>query len=241
MRCHEARLRIARYHRQREKIESDRELLEHLKQCPACAHDLKADENLSRLLNAAGADDTSNVVPLEQQKAHVIAKAGEMTRRSNSPMATVFRPFGIFKRKPALGLGTALAVIILAVIALVPFQFHRTVGYTITMNGVNMELAGDIDRICGMLSNLGLEDALVDIIGCDTICSKTEFHECDTTCSLMIVELKTREEAERVAAAFARFDSEDLKTSIRPVRARTSSTLLDHANETLLQRNSDIN
>lgn len=241
MRCHEARLRIAEYDRRKENIESDRELMEHLRGCSACARDLKADETLSRLLTAAGVDDTSRILPLEQQKTRVIARAGKISGRSKNLGAILLGPLGILFRKPALGFGTFLAVVVLAVIVLVPFQFHRTVGYTITMNGVDMELAGDIERICGMLMNLGLEDALVDIIGCDTTCSNTQVHECDTTCSLLIVELKTREEAERVVAAFASVDSDDMTTSIRPVRTSTTRTLLDHANDALLQRHSDIN
>jgi hypothetical protein len=230
MQCRQARLRLAAYNGDKSKIEADRELLEHLHGCRDCAQDLLADTTLRQLFSRAGIDDKTRILSLANQRAQVEGRAHEEPGRGRK-----FRP-DILWQKPVIGFGLIMAVVVLAFLALVPFHYHRTVGYTITMEGVDEKLAGDIERICAMLTEMGLEDTEVDILGCDTTCSGYDRYSCDTTCRLYFVELKTREEAQRVVEAFAQADPDELTSNITPVRARTKGTLLDKANETLFQR-----
>jgi hypothetical protein len=231
MQCREARLRLAAYEGERSKMETDRELIDHLRECPDCARDFLAEKKLRQLYSQAGVNDTADVVPISRQRTRVEARAsGEESRKSVGRMIP-----GLLWRKPGLSFGTVIAVAVLIILALVPFQYNRTVGYEITLEGVDQELAGDIERICDMLMAMGLEDAEVDILGCDTTCGGIDLYRCDTTCRLFFVELKTREEAQRVVEAFAQVDPTEVTSDIKPVRSSTRGTLLDKANETLFR------
>lgn len=238
MQCHDAKTKLAEYNRNGIDISSDPELMAHIRQCPDCARDLVADNALQKLFTSAGVDDTEAIMPMAQNRVQVEAQAARASGRGGFLR---WLPANTLMRRPALSFGTVAAVVVLMILAFVPFSYHHTVGYTITMEGVNEKLAGDIERICDMLSTMGLEDAEVDILGCDTTCYLSGNRECDTTCKLLFVELKTREEAQRVVSAFTRIDSKDLTTNIKPVRTRTSGTLLDRANKTILQRQFDSN
>ncbi len=241
MQCHEARNKLAEYNRKGIDISSDRELMEHIRQCPDCARDLVADNALQKLFTTAGTDDTEGVMPMAEKRVQVEAEAARASGRAGWRRFFRWVPANILMKRPAMSFGTVVAVMVLAILTFVPFDYHHTTGYTITMEGVNEKLAGDIERICDMLHTMGLEDAEVDILSCDTTCYLTGAKECDTLCKLLFVELKTREEAQRVVSAFTRIDSKDLTTNIEPVRTRTSGTLLDRANKTILQRPLDSN
>ena len=241
MQCHDARNKLAEYNRTGLDISADPELMEHVRKCPECARDLVADNAIQKLFVTAGADDTEGMMPMAQCRIRVEAQAVRMSATAGRRGFFKWVPANILTRRPALSFGTIAAVVVLAILAFVPFSYHHTVGYTITMEGVNQKLAGDIGRICDMLHTMGLEDAEVDILGCDTSCDLTGARECDTICKLLFVELKTREEAQRVVSAFTRIDSKSLTTNIEPVITRTSGTLLDRANRTILQKPFDSN
>jgi hypothetical protein len=73
-----------------------------------------------------------------------------------------------------------------------------------------------------MLFEMGLMEAAVDVIGCDT------------TCSLLIFDLKTRTEAQLVAAAFSSIDSLNLNTDVVPVHTTVTRSLWHRVNEGIL-------
>jgi hypothetical protein len=208
-------------------IEADGQLLEHLQNCAGCAADAAAAKNLQRLLECARPDDTHNIIPIEENRERIEARvaAGKDEGKISHPSTSKYRR----ARRYVLSFGTMLAVAILAILTLIPFKYNRVVGYEIALDGVDKELAWDIERICDMLFNLGLDDAVVDVYGCEA------------TCSLLIVDIKTEEEAQRVVAAFTEIDPANLNSNVIPIRAVKSATLLDQANETLLRRGADIN
>lgn len=241
MRCREARLRLADHSRKNSDLSADRELMDHLHQCHDCANDLLADKTLSKMFTAVSPNDTSGIIPLAQQKTRIESRVHRDGRKTGLMGLIKKGPINTLIRRPAMSFGTIAAVVVLAILAFVPFDYHHTTGYTITMEGVNEKLAGDIERICEMLHTMGLEDAEVDILSCDTTCNLTGARECDTTCKLLFVELKTQEEVDKVIAAFAQVHPVDLTTDVQPVRTSKSGTLLDRANETILQRPFDSN
>jgi hypothetical protein len=241
MQCRQARLRLKAGQKDGSDISADRELLDHLKNCPDCARDWQADKTLRYLLAAGKIDDAAGMLSLDRQKAEIEARlAGPAAVKSGPGRLGMVIP-GFLRRRPTLSFGTAISVMLLLILTLVPFKYHQTIGYTIRMEGVHHQLVGDIENICDMLMAMGLQDAEVNILGCDTTCGGSDTHACDTTCKLMILELKTREEAERVVAAFAKIEPSDLTTSIEPIRASASGSLLDQANQTFLQRSIDQN
>jgi hypothetical protein len=241
MQCRQARLRLKAIQREGSDISADRELLDHLKNCPDCARDWQGAKTLRQLLTAGRIDDAAGAMSLARQKAEIearLAGAAGVKPGRGRPGSLIPR---FLRRRPTLSFGTVVSVMLLLILALVPFKYHQTVGYTIRMEGVHHQLVGDIEKICDMLMAMGLKDAEVNILGCDTTCGGSDMHVCDTTCKLVILELKTREEAERVVAAFARIEPSDLTTSIEPIRTSASGSLLDQANQTFLQRSIDRN
>lgn len=197
---------------------SDGELQDHLRHCPECAQEAGAIETLRQLLNSAREDITSDIKPLAEQKELVSRRVD--TGRTGS---------GHARLRPVVGLGFAAILTVITFFTLIPFNYTRTVGYEIAFDGVDKELAEDVEGICDILFSLGLDQADVDVLGCDT------------TCSLLIVDLKSPEEVEKVIAAFTDIDPTSLATNVIPVQTRASGTLLDQASETIRHQQMDIN
>jgi hypothetical protein len=170
---------------------------------------------VERVIALAGADDTENMLPLETQRARIEARAIGRDERSRSATPSGLRRFFEVMLRPAVA--TPLAVAVLAVFTLVPFTYHQTVGYDVTLAGVSRDMAVDDEIVCDLLHTLGLTEAAVDV------------HGCDTTCSLSILDLKTRGEAQLVVGAIARLSESAVTTDIVPIRARTSGSLLEKA------------
>jgi hypothetical protein len=154
-----------------------------------------------------------------------VVRAGHSGVKNEGLVVTLLKSIA---RRPVPAFGTFMVVTVLVLLTLVPYKFTRTIGYEISFDGVNKELADDVGRICDMLFALGLENADVDVLGCDT------------TCSLLIVDLKSEDEVELVIAAFYQVDHDNLSTNVIPVRTSKTGTLLDKANETLLNKELDI-
>ena len=112
---------------------------------------------------------------------------------------------------------------LIAALTLIPFQYDQTIGYEVAFAGVERELVEEDERVCDMLFALGLIEAAVDYLGCDT------------TCKLTVFDLKSKQEVQLVVAAFAHINPMDLNTNVIPVRATVSGSLLDRANERILR------
>ena len=76
-------------------------------------------------------------------------------------------------------------------------------------------MVADDNIICDMLYSMGLLEAAVDVLGCDS------------TCSLLIFDLKSREEAQLVVAAFHQVDDDHVKTDVIPVFSPASGPTAD--------------
>jgi hypothetical protein len=135
-------------------------------------------------------------------------------RRRSAPVYPLFR-------RLALGAIPAVVTLIL-VLAVIPVSRHRITGWEVALEGVSLELGQDDDLICEMLFEMGLMEAAVDVIGCDT------------TCSLLIFDLKTRTEAQAVVSAFSSLDSLSLQSDVVPVRSTITRSLWHRVNEGVL-------
>lgn len=219
MHCHEARDRIARAQGSQVGQVEDPSLRDHLRVCRDCAAHAAATGLLDRLLDAAGENDLDNQAPIDVQRQQVETRAQQSPAGRQPGLLSRLWQAGLKLRpRPAFYLSTAAATIILVALAVVPFSFYRTVGYDLNLDGVSLELAQNDEHICDLLHRLGLFEAGVDVI------------DCDTTCSLSILDLKSEQEAILVVGAIARLNDADLTTSITPIRAKTSRSLLEHAN-----------
>ena len=211
MRCHEAESRLTGSRRDISAIGNDPELAQHLKECPRCAEYARAAGLLERALSGLTEDGREYPVPLTQMRNRVEAR---VARRRRVP---------VWLRKPALSLAGAVAVGFL-IVSLVPFEYGETIGYDIRFGGVSPELVQEEEHICDMLSTLGLDEAGVDMLGCDT------------TCSLRILDLKSAEEVELVSTALRQANPDRLTVHVTPLRTTGSRTLLNRAQDKIFDQ-----
>ena len=213
MLCREAKRRLTGSIRDISKLTADRELMEHIRFCPSCNREKELFGILQKLLETGSMDDLSNILPMQEQRFEVEKK---IANRSGERKATGKKRRLVFK--PIYGLGI-LAVLIFFI--LIPFTYYEVIGYEVALGGIDPELAESDEIVCDMLYELGLGDAAVDL------------HGCDMTCSLVIFDLKSRQEAEIVVAAFSALNVEKMTADVRPVRTPVSGTLFNRANEKL--------
>jgi len=219
MRCREVRLRLTEFRRGKPADIEDREMMDHLAVCPECAREAKAVHTLRQMLEAAAANDTAEMMPLSVQKRVVEARAAQLDRRPFLRRLIRASDRNVARRRVRFGIGIAAAVFVLALVSLVPFRYDRTVGYDIAFAGVCRELAADDERICNVLFELGLHEADIDL------------SDCDLTCDLTVVDLKSKEEVDLVLAAFSGLCHDDPSADVIPVVTSTSGSLIHQANE----------
>ena len=121
------------------------------------------------------------------------------------------------RKRSKLSVSVAIAVVVLAFLTLVPFKFERAVGYEVAVAGVDKDLALDNDRVIALLKVLGMEDAKVDVLGCEA------------TCSLIVRELDSQEDANLVVAAFSSGGETTLEFEVIEVLQEESGSLLEQA------------
>jgi len=202
---------------------NDTTLRQHLDECPECAEYAAVSDKLNGLLNIGREDDAVNAAPIEKQRLQVEARAASGAKRSRvRTVAWSWLPDLSLKYHPVLRMGIATAVLIITAVSIVPFTIHHTVGYDLNLNGVDHHLVQDDERICELLTVLGLVEAGVDRCGCDS-----------SACCLSILDLKSEHEVNMVAGAIARLNDETLTTGITPIRAKASRSLLQRAGDIL--------
>jgi hypothetical protein len=175
---------------------------------------------LQEALLAARSDDSVNVILLDEQRQQVQRRLmnNEQSTRPSALISGRVSLWSLLVRPSVQWSASAIAIVILALV-FVPFSHYRTVGYDVSVDGVSRELALNHDLMCELLTRLGLVEAGIDVLGCDT------------TCSVSILDLKSEREARLVVGAFARLGETDLTTNIVPIRAKSSRTLLERAND----------
>ena len=210
MDCHEAQRRLTGSPRDGSDPNADRELQEHLAQCPKCAEYARAAGTLRQVLTSAAANDDLDVTAIEAQRTLVEARARQQRTARHGVIA-------VLKARPVMGLSIVAVAAVFLVMAVVPFSYYQTVGYEVAVDGVESELVETNDHICDMLFDLGLHDADVELLGCEHTCALTIYH------------LKSESEAQLVAAVFNRINPTQITADVKPVKARTSATLLDRS------------
>jgi len=221
MRCREAKSRLIAFQRANSARIDDRELLDHLKNCPACAQNAMAITTLRQMLIAASENDSSEILPLSVQRQRVEAqmKPGEHSITRHISLRIIRN--NLIGRKPLFRIGVVIAIATLVVMTLVPFKYDRIVGYEIAFAGICPELVEEDNILCDMLYTMGLAEVDVDILGCDT------------TCNLLVYHLESHEDAQYVVSTFSEINAIDLSAEIIPVLTSTHGSLLAQVNERL--------
>ena len=221
MHCDQAQRRLNEHEKAGTDPSKDPSLVDHLQTCSSCAEDAQAADLLARVLEVTGEDDTVDVAPFMEARRRVEAQAATGARDSVSDRARSRFSIGRLWRPTRL-VYASVALAALVALTLIPFHYDKTIGYAVAFAGVERELVKDNEVICDMLYDLGLLEADVDLLGCDT------------TCAIQVLELRTLEEAQRVVAALARINNAELSSDIIPVREGASASLLERAGRDLL-------
>jgi hypothetical protein len=214
MRCDETRRKLNELSSAGSDPAVDRELQDHLRECPACAREAQAAEVLRKDFADARVDDNVDQMPwaVFQSRVETQATLAGRTRQKEKRFMTALTDQ--IKRRPRIGMGVALIAATLLVATLVPFTYDRTIGYEVAFAGVNRDLAMDNDKINDMLAKLGVADALVDV------------SDCEATCLVTIRELDSPAEAKLVVTAFEGIDDVEVVEELKPIHVHESGNLV---------------
>lgn len=212
MHCSEARLRITGSRRD---IKNYPELQEHLKNCPACAKEFEAAHVLIDIFDLNSKNDTSDMIPLETQLKFVQARVENKDHLGSSGVLKN----SLFGHRLSFGISALATAAVLLLFAVIPFNYEQVVGYEILFRGIDLELVKERTTICDVLFNLGLEEADIDFLGCDT------------TCNITVQYLKSEDEVKMVLFAFSEINDYDLSSHVIPIHSQSSRSLLEKVDE----------
>lgn len=196
--------------------QSDQELINHLKACPACARQAEAARELRQALAEASVHDEADLINWPEQIRRVETAAGTLSYqpKENPIMSALKRQL---KLRPRLSVSLAVTAIVLLAAALIPFKFDQTVGFEVAVAGVDRDLALNKDRLNEFLREIGLSTAQISVTGCDT------------TCNLIVSRLDSPDDAQLVAKAFEEIGKMRVVVSLNEVKEEVSGSAISHA------------
>ena len=225
MNCKQAQKRLDKAKWQISACKNDRELLEHLRNCPHCSalaraeKDILADLEIVREALPEGEFSLSRVRKIAD-RSDTLPRFHEMERS--------FRKHGFIK--PAM----AMAFVVLVIISLIPFKYQEKVGYEISISGVDRNIAQDSHGIYPLLDALGMDKdkamTLLDSIGKNEIDLK--IGECSETCHLSISDLKTERDVQLIIKAIIDLGCCEID-NVLPIYRDRSTNLLRRATQKL--------
>ncbi len=212
MRCQQVRQRLTDCRGKLSRLdESD---LRHLRECEQCALYAQAEMSLSRDFDRLSADDNDGGLHLSHLKTRVESCA--RPHREN----TMSRFAGQLKSRPKTSFALIFGIVFLLFITIVPIKMNSTVGYEVALAGVNKDLAMDGDKVQELLIALGVSNA------------NHELGECEQTCNLKIVDLKSEHDVQMVLTAFDELGTVELK-DVFEVKGDDSHNILTHVKNVL--------
>lgn len=220
MDCREARHRLMTS--RPESADEDTALQEHLSECDSCAREAHAYGLLNRLYQTAAEDSGKPEMPMADQRRIVQARAARLSRSQSRKSRKVASGRAGLSHRPVYAAGLVTVAAMLVLFLLVPFGYYRTIGYDLAVEGVNKDLALDDERMCDLFMAVGLVEATIDVVGCDT------------TCNLLVYDLKSTEEVRLVVSMLDNLSARNLTTNVTPVVARASGSLIQRANEGII-------
>ncbi len=231
MKCSHARKRLERSNWQYSAYCRDRELLEHLAACAECAALVRADEAIQRDFQALGEIQPTpglSINELRQRIESIGSPADQVSVHRVSPGRS-----GPANLRPRLAMLAAAAMI--ALLALIPFNFREQVGYEIAIAGVGKDVALNYDKANSLLDALGMgkdeATVLLDSLGVSQI--QFSVGECSETCRLTISDLKTERDVRLMVKAIIDLGCCQID-NIAPIFRSESTSLLRLAARKLL-------
>lgn len=173
------------------------ELDSHLTECSDCLEEVKQHKIISKLFQESSELENDYIIPQELMRSRVEQQLYESSEK---------KPVWQFIRNPILISAFSL------ILVLIGFQYmtkpkptNNAFQYSVSLDGVNVAMVEDNEIICEMLYTIGLPEASIDVLGCDT------------TCEVVIFDLKTRQEAEKVVRTLHTLDKDLKNTDIKAI------------------------
>jgi hypothetical protein len=133
----------------------ERELLEHIRQCPSCARFAEANRIMEQLLKEAqGAEP---VISLSAVRDRVNMK---MTHQS-AWEKIMSRIKDQYQTRPRMMAGMGLAIAAFFFVILVPFSFTHTVGWKVSFDGIDANATPYPELLTAAFAAAGLDDVTV--------------------------------------------------------------------------------
>lgn len=162
----------------------DGQLTAHLRTCPQCARAAEAARILDRLL--IGAKEDMTLPSLETTRNRVEWKAANQTKGKRI-MSDIQHHLNA---RPRLWFAAGVAVMTLFFILVVPFSITRTIGYEVSISGIDIRGAVSPALLAASMTTLGYIDLDITTSGSGSSSRYT------------ISKIPTREEAEDIARTF---------------------------------------
>ncbi len=208
MRCKEAKHRI-----NESDGRLDRELLEHISECPSCARAAEAAGILKRVFMAARENEINFSTPFEKIRHRIESEAAEKKGKVVI-MAKIKRQLSA---RPALVTGFGLAILAFLFVTLVPFSYTKTVGYNLTCPKPEGESNISADTYEAALETLGFTDVYVN--------ASEAYYE--------VANLESRDAAKQAALTYAALTGSEDEPEIKPVRKKVSGSLYAQAKDNI--------
>lgn len=202
MRCGEAKRRLI----EGAPIEGD--LAGHFRSCDSCAAYLDADESLRNILRIVRDEGSAVATPFTEILENVESKFNE--RKGISLMSKMKSQIENHKK---VGFSLLAAACLFALVVLVPFSYDQTVGYTVTIPGLDPAQFAIEGSLPQALASVGLEAATVDFVRNSNLVDFT------------IGNLPSKNSAREAAAVFSSLCGYDGPFEIAPVTRKTSASL----------------
>lgn len=235
MRCRQARKRLNECSWLHNNYSLDEELMEHLGKCPECYSLVQAEEALRSDLGVLREMPPPDNLSLDA----IREKAGRLARET----VGIEPDIRSFAHRLALALvpntrykfAVVAAAILVAFLAIVPFNFKEKIGYEIAIGGVEKSIALDNRQITSLLGALGMEkgkaSTLLDSLGMSDI--RLSVGDCSETCQLTISDLKTERDVRLMVKAIIELGCCQID-KIAPIFRSESTSILRLAARKLL-------
>ncbi|MFH2037135.1 MAG: hypothetical protein ABIJ45_12085 [Candidatus Zixiibacteriota bacterium] len=224
MKCRQAQKILNNCEWHPENYRRDPELMEHLDHCPECHNLLRAESDLKR--------DLDTVRQITPQKQFSLESIKSNLEQSEPSTMTVIQRLVSYRYKTPIAI--AAAVVLIALVAWVPFNFQEKVGYGISISGVDKEIAMDSKGVFPLLDALGMTENktanLKDSLEMQEI--RLYVGDCTETCNLRISDLKTKKDVELVIKAIIELGCCEID-EVFPIFRDQSSSLLEHMTKKL--------
>jgi len=215
MHCHQAQKKLNELDWQSDRARLDSELAEHLDNCPECSALLKSEEMLRSDIRQTCDECPSSELTIGRMRENVEGR--------RTGWLAGYRPIVV-----------TAAVVVLCLLAVVPFNFREKIGYGISISGIDKEIAQDSNGIGPLLDALGLEKDRTEILLDSLEINKVRLlvGECTETCHLEISDLKTEKDVQLVIQAIIELGCCEID-EVFPIFKDESSSLLKHATRKL--------